>query len=123
MEILEVNYIKTIWSSIDTGWESVESYGATGGILTLWDKSKITVVETIRGRYCLSIKVSLCKKCCWVTNVYGSCGYRERKLVSPEILTITECGEEAWCLGGDFNITRWVCEVPRWQKHKRVETV
>ena len=49
MEILEVNFIKTIWSSMDIGWESLESYGASGGILTLWDKSKITVVETIRG--------------------------------------------------------------------------
>ena len=85
MESLEVNSIKTIWSSMDIGWESVESFGASGGILTLWDKSKITVVETmetIRGRYSLSIKcVTLCKKCCWVTNVYGPYGYRERKLV------------------------------------------
>ena len=41
---------------MDIGWESVESFGASRGILTLWDKSKITMVETIRGRYSLSIK-------------------------------------------------------------------
>jgi len=46
----------------------------------------------------------------WVTNVYGPCGYREGNLVWPKVLTIIECGEEAWCLGGDFNITRWVYE-------------
>ena len=34
----------------------------------------------------------------------------ERKFVWPELQTITECGEEAWCLGGDFNITRWAYE-------------
>ena len=34
----------------------------------------------------------------------------ERKFVWPELQTITECGEEAWSLGGDFNITRWVYE-------------
>ena len=95
---------------MDIGWEAVESYGASGGILTLWDKSKITVVETIRRRYSLSIKrVTLCKRCCWVTNVYDPCGYRERKLVWPELLNI-DCREEAWCLGGDFNTTRWVYE-------------
>ena len=69
-------FVKSIWNSKDSEWEFVESLGASGGILTMWDKSKITVVENIKGRFSLSIKGdTMCKKRCWITNVYGSCGY------------------------------------------------
>ena len=36
--------------------------------------------------------------------------YRERKLIWPELSSLSQCLAEAWCLGGDFNITRWAHE-------------
>lgn len=45
METFDAVFIKSIWSSKDIGWEFVDSLGASGVILTIWDKSKITVVE------------------------------------------------------------------------------
>ena len=57
--------------------------------------SKITVVEIIKRRFSLSIKGdTICKKCGWISNVYGLCGYRERRLIWPELLSILECGVE-----------------------------
>ncbi|TYK08108.1 protein ENHANCED DOWNY MILDEW 2 [Cucumis melo var. makuwa] len=46
MENLDANFIKSLWSSMEIGWEVVDSFGASGGLLTLWDKSQITVMET-----------------------------------------------------------------------------
>ena len=48
---------------MDIGWESMDSFGASGGILTLWDIRKITLMgnhnraifplkEDILGRNC-----------------------------------------------------------------------
>ena len=86
----------------------MESVGFSGGILTMWDKSRITVVETIKGMFSFSIKCStVCKKSCWITNVYGPCKYKERRFMWPELLSLLECCVEAWCMGGDFNVIRW----------------
>ena len=108
MEVINSVIIKSMWSSRDIGWEFVESLGASGGILTMWDSSIISVIQVIKGRFSLSIKyLSLSNQIFWITNVYGPCGYSERKLIWPELSALTA---EAWCLGGDFNITRWAHE-------------
>ena len=36
----------------------------------------------------------------------------EKKTLWPELSSILECGVEAWCLGGDFNVTRMADERP-----------
>lgn len=41
METIDAVFIKSIWSSKDIRWEFVDSLGASGGILTMWDKSKL----------------------------------------------------------------------------------
>ena len=59
----------------------------------------ISVIEVIKGRFSLSLKcLTLVKKNCWITNVYGPCGYRERKLVWPELSFLLACSAEAWCV-------------------------
>ena len=63
-------FIKSLWSSKDIGGEFVASIESFGGILTMWDSSKISVTEVIKRRFSLSIKcLTLCKKVCWITNV------------------------------------------------------
>lgn len=110
MESSGASFVRSIWSSKDIGWEFVESVSTSGGILTL-GRAKITVVETIKGQFSLLIKGdTMCKKRCWMTNVYGPCGYIERRHVWPELLPSLECSEEAWCMGGDFNVTNWACK-------------
>ena len=37
------NFIKLLWSSKDVGWIFIEAYGKSGGILTMWDESKLSV--------------------------------------------------------------------------------
>lgn len=37
----DIVFIKSFWSSKDIGWEFVESFGKSGGVLTMWDESKL----------------------------------------------------------------------------------
>lgn len=48
-DTFDSSIIRALWSSKDIGWTFVEAYGKTGGILTMWDESKISVVEVLKG--------------------------------------------------------------------------
>ena len=110
-ESLDINTIKELWSSKDIGWSFVEAIGRSGGILTMWDESKISVIEVLKGGYSLSVKcLTINKKSCWITNVYGPNDYRKRKHLWAELQSLAAYCVEAWCIGGDFNITRWIQE-------------
>lgn len=106
-EEFDITFIKSIWSSKDIGWEFVESFGKSGGILTMWDESKISIIETLKGGYSLSVKcLTLAKKSCWVTHVYGPNDYRERRHLWSELQSLSVYCLEPRCIRGDFNITR-----------------
>lgn len=77
----------------------------------MWDMRKVTVVETFKGKYSLSVKCStVYKKTCSITNVYGLCDYRERRSVWLELFSLLDYCFDAWCMEGDFNITYWAYE-------------
>ena len=108
---IDINIIKELWSSKDIGWAFVEAIGRSGGMLTMWDESKVSVIEVLKGGYSLSVKcLTINKKCCWITNVYGPNDYRERKHLWEELFSLVAYCAEAWCIGGDFNITRRIQE-------------
>lgn len=46
--------IKSMWISKDINWANVESNGWSGGLLVLWDESKMNVLEVLKGGYSLS---------------------------------------------------------------------
>lgn len=55
--------------------------------LTLWDESKVSPLEFLKGGYSLSVKImTLCKIMRWVTNVYGATDYKGRRYLWPELL-------------------------------------
>ena len=58
-ETIDNSLIKALWSSKDIGWDYIESNGRSGGMLTMWDESKISVSKVIKGRYVLSFKCKL----------------------------------------------------------------
>lgn len=80
----EIDLIKAQWSSKDVGSICVEAYGKSGGMLTKWDESKISITEVLKD-------------------------YKKR-FIWPELFSLSNYCLEAWCLGGDFNITRTIQE-------------
>lgn len=79
------------------------------GLATMWDESKVSLVEFLKGGYSLSVKFrTQCNNDCWVTIIYGATDYRERRFLWPELTSVFHYCLEPWCLEGDFNIIRWV---------------
>lgn len=67
----------------------------------MWDESKISVVEVLNGEYSLIVKcVTVCKKVCWITNVYGPTDYREKWLVWIELASLADYCLQPCILGG-----------------------
>ena len=57
MPDIDYQIIKSIWSLNNIGWSFVEAYGKSGGLLIMWDESKVTPLEFPKGGYSLSVKI------------------------------------------------------------------
>ena len=97
-------FIKSIWSSKDICWAFVEAVGRFGGILTLWGEGKISLLDITKGEFSFTIKCcTICKKHCWISDVYGPIDSRERRRLWAELMSIVDSCNEPWNIGGDFN--------------------
>ena len=71
-EEIDCCIIKALWSSKGIGWDLVEANGRSGGLLIMWNKSKLSVMEVLKRGYSISIKCStINRKICWISNNYG----------------------------------------------------
>lgn len=71
-EDFDIMFTNFLWSLKEIGSSFVESLGKSGGLLVLWDESKSSVIETLKGCYSLSLKcLTICKMMCWITNIHG----------------------------------------------------
>lgn len=46
--------IKSLWSSKDIGWSTIDALGKSGGILIMWNEGRISVKEVIKGVFSIS---------------------------------------------------------------------
>lgn len=76
-------------------------------MITLWDESKIQLQEILHGVFSITISFCNMQDLC-VTNVYGSTNYKERKLLWKELKDVQGFVDRFWCVGGYFNVTRWI---------------
>lgn len=61
----------------------------------MWDESKISVNEVLKGGYSLSVKcLTMNKKSSGITNVYGPNDYREREHLWLELHLLVDYCEE-----------------------------
>lgn len=97
--------IKSLWSSKDIGWTQIDAVGSSGGVITLWDEWQ----DPIAGNPSITISCSFSNlQNLRVTNVYGPTNYKERKFLWQELKDVQGFADRFWCVGGDFNVTRWI---------------
>lgn len=89
--------------------------GASGGLVTIWDKSKVEVWYTVRGAHFLMIHGRFIKtnEDFYIVNVYAPCNRSAQQvlwnLLSARLLSL---GNNKVCVCGDFN-TVWSVEERR----------
>ena len=90
----------------------VDSMGASGSIILMWDTRVVEKVEEAVGRYSVSCKFKVVSSgLAWgFFGVYGSQRAAERRLMWEELAGVGVWWDVPWCVGGDFNTVRYPSE-------------
>lgn len=50
-------HVKHLWGNRPCKWAYVGAMGTSGGILIIWDDSKVDIIDTIEGQFSLTVKL------------------------------------------------------------------
>jgi hypothetical protein len=97
----------SIWGGEDCSWAFYPSVGNSGGILSIWRKSIVSLVYLFAGDgyvgTCLDWGAQ--KQRCYVVNVYSKFDlYNKRRLRVSLLMSKGGFSGDAWCLLGDFKV-------------------
>jgi exonuclease III len=89
-------------------FDSVDSVGASGGLVFAWDPNLFTLLGSVASRHALSVDLAFMNNgmSFWFTNVYAPCDC-EGKILFLRNLGVHDHGDGLpWLIAGDFNLTR-----------------
>lgn len=76
----------------------------------MWDTRKIKVKDSLVGLFSVSINIEGAMGDWWLTGIYGPNLSSERGAFWEELAGLGSLCSGKWCLGGDFNVVRYVSE-------------
>ena len=96
-------------------WAALRDEGASGGIFIFWDSRVLKLLAKEEGQFTVSCRFKfIVEDRTWVfTRVYGPTVYGIREQLWDEVGAIKGLWNDPWCIGGDFNITRFPNERSR----------
>ncbi|KEH24139.1 hypothetical protein MTR_7g104745 [Medicago truncatula] len=113
LEVVSNEVCLNIWGGDDCDWSYLPSVGNSGSILSIWRKSKSTILFSCMGEgfVCDCLEWGALKKRCFVVNVYFKCDLAgKRRLWENLALLRNTFGDGVWCCIGDFNFMRYADE-------------
>ncbi|XP_034697243.1 uncharacterized protein LOC117923106 [Vitis riparia] len=86
-------------------WGAIDSRGAAGGIVVIWDNRMLELVDMQKGLFSITCTFKSCEDgFIWTfTGVYGPILRRERESFWEELGAIKGLWNGPWCVAGDFN--------------------
>ncbi|XP_057733783.1 uncharacterized protein LOC130948945 [Arachis stenosperma] len=104
-EIISKYDVARIWGTSSVGWEVVESVGAAGGLLLMWDDMIFKRSNCYKGERWVCIEGLVTKNNfqCAVCLVYGAHGREKKRVVWEELSYVAGLCQVPFCLLGDFN--------------------
>ncbi|KAK2444918.1 hypothetical protein QL285_015908 [Trifolium repens] len=109
LEVIPEAIVYGLWGGSDCDWAFLPAVGNSGGILSVWNKVKSTLVFTFSGEGFVGVCLDLVAENsrCFIVNVYAKCNIRDkRKLWSDILMSKRGFGDGLWCVLGDFNSVR-----------------
>lgn len=109
---MDTSMVRSIWGGNFVDWIHLDAVGTSGGILLMWDKKVVERLDVEIGSFTVSCKFQNVEDgFCWVfTGVYGPNRDEERSGMWDELVGLGSFWGEHWCVGGDFNVTRFPSE-------------
>ncbi|KAL4189368.1 hypothetical protein AMTRI_Chr08g165100 [Amborella trichopoda] len=101
--------VRQVWVRRSSQWVSLPAIGASGGIWIVHDISDFTLNSYFIGLYSITILLfSISDGTPFkFTTVNGPTSSYLRSRLSSELGHVATLPHPIWCLGGDFNVTRW----------------
>ena len=86
-------------------WKALDAEGSAGGVLLLWDNSRISLVDSMVGSFSISCLFRMVENGFqWAfSGVYGPVENRLREFFWEELGSIKGLWDYPWCVGGNFN--------------------
>ena len=110
-ELIDRAFVASIWRSRFKEWVVFPSLGRAGGVLIIWDVRSVKIKESLVGDFSISVLAEdVIRGDWWFTGVYGPSRRNLRSDFWDELAGLKEICNGKWCVGGDFNVVRRVCE-------------
>jgi exonuclease III len=112
MECMTRSLVMSLWGCHYVDWVFLGSVGASGGILVMWDRRTVEIMEEAVGQYSVSCKFkNVVDQFVWAfTGVYGPNMDNARRLLWDELAGVSQWWGVPWCVGGDFNVVHFPFE-------------
>jgi exonuclease III len=106
LDAMSCSIVLNSWSCSHVDWCCLDSIGALGGILIMWDKKVVEKVDECVGVYSLAVSFrNIANHSTWaVASVYGPNLNRDRRLLWDELAGLLIWWNLTWCIGGEFNV-------------------
>ena len=106
LSVVDVFLIKYLWGSAPCGFSYQPSVGASGGLVTVWDKTLVDVWYSMSFLQVLVIKgrVILTQQDFFIFNLYAPCDSAEKQMLWPRLSDlVSNNGDVSCCVCRDFN--------------------
>jgi hypothetical protein len=112
LKSLSRSVLHSLWRCNHFDWCSLDSSGASGGILIMWDTRAVEMVEKCVGEFTLAVSFkNVADNFVWAfAGVYGPNSGFDRRRLWDELAGLCSWWSLPWCIGGDFNVTRFSSE-------------
>jgi exonuclease III len=112
MEKVDWSMIRSLWGNKYVGWEVLNAVHTAGGILLLWDKRVLELIDSKVGTFSVSCRwKGISDGFEWVgMGVYGPNREELRADFWDELMGVRQHWPYPWCVFGDFNVVRFPSE-------------
>ncbi|XP_028123615.1 uncharacterized protein LOC114320750 [Camellia sinensis] len=109
-KILEAE-VRLLWPKDNMEFMTVDSEGATGGLLCVWDPGVFQIAQCCSSRRFILLSGTFFNSFEYaIVNVYAPNEVRLRNKLWNSFVKLKKDFPKLWCLGGDFNEIRNICE-------------
>lgn len=110
-EVFDRRLAAGVWGSRFKEWVYAPSRGRSGGIVVMWNSQTVSISDYEIGEFSVSIRIiDVSGGDWWLSGIYGPCQPRDRRRFWEELAGLFGLCGHKWCIGGDFNVVRFVSE-------------
>ena len=112
MQVMSDDVARSLGTGRFLGWEAMNATRSTGGVLVVWDKRSLEMIDKEVGSFSVSCRLkNVDNSFVWAfIGVYGPLSRKDKPSLWEELSAIRGLWEDPWFIGGDFNVIHFPSE-------------